>query len=356
MELKVRAVEAVEEKSIQEVEQQLLEQHEQKFSEETVAEVEEQEHPEYIAPELSEDDVLSFIKNKYGKDINSLDELTAARESEELPEDVSAYFKYKKETGRGIEDFVKLNKDIDDSDPDTLLKEYFFATEEGLDAEDIESMMEDFIIDEDFDEESDVKKKKIARKKIIAKAKKYFEEQKEMYRVPLESRGSSISESQAEEIEAYKQYIESAKTYEEETNRKRDWFHKKTEDVFGSEFKGFEFTLDDKKIVFSPGDAAELKKIQSNPQSFISKYLDENGMIDDAAGYHRSLSLAMNPDKFAKFFYEQGKAEATDDGMRKIKNINMSERSTPQVTSKGGFQVKSLNDSSGRGLKIKSKN
>ena len=356
MELKVRAVEAVEEKSIQEVEQQLLEQHEQKFSNEPVEEVEEQEQPEYIAPELSEDDVLSFIKNKYGKDINSLDELTAARESEELPEDVSAYFKYKKETGRGIEDFVKLNKDIDDSDPDTLLKEYFFATEEGLDAEDIESMMEDFIIDEDFDEESDVKKKKIARKKIIAKAKKYFEEQKEMYRVPLESRGSSISESQAEEIEAYKQYIESAKTYEEETNRKRDWFHKKTEDVFGSEFKGFEFTLDDKKIVFSPGDAAELKKIQSNPQSFISKYLDENGMIDDAAGYHRSLSLAMNPDKFAKFFYEQGKAEATDDGMRKIKNINMSERSTPQVTSKGGFQVKSLNDSSGRGLKIKSKN
>ena len=237
-----------------------------------------------------------------------------------------------------------------------MLKEYFFATEEGLDAEDIESMMEDFIIDEDFDEESDVKKKKIARKKIIAKAKKYFEEQKEMYRVPLESRGSSISESQAEEIEAYKQYIESAKTYEEETNRKRDWFHKKTEDVFGSEFKGFEFTLDDKKIVFSPGDAAELKKIQSNPQSFISKYLDENGMISDAAGYHRSLSLAMNPDKFAKFFYEQGKAEATDDVMRKTKNINMSERSTPQVTSKGGFQVKSLNDSTGKGLKIKSKN
>ena len=354
MELKVRAVEAVEEKSIQEVEQQLLEQHEEKFSEETVEQ--EEEHPEYIAPELREEDVLSFIKNKYGKDINSLDELTAARESEELPDDVSAYFKYKKETGRGIEDFVKLNKDFSDLDPDTLLKEYFFATEEGLDAEDIESMMEDFMIDEEFDEESDVKKKKIARKKTIAKAKKYFEEQKEMYRVPLESRRSSISESESEEIEAYKQYIESAKTYEEETNRKRDWFHKKTDDVFGSEFKGFEFTLDDKKIVFSPGDAAELKKIQSNPQSFISKYLDENGMISDAAGYHRSLSLAMNPDKFAKFFYEQGKAEATDDVMRKTKNINMSERSTPQVTSKGGFQVKTLNDSSGKGLKIKSKN
>ena len=32
----------------------------------------------------------------------------------------------------------------------------------------------------------------------------------------------------------------------------------------------------------------------------------------------------MNPEKFAKFFYEQGKADATEDVMRKTKNINMS--------------------------------
>ena len=46
MELKVRAVETVEDKTNQEVEQQLLEQHEQKFSNESVEEVEEQEQPE----------------------------------------------------------------------------------------------------------------------------------------------------------------------------------------------------------------------------------------------------------------------------------------------------------------------
>jgi hypothetical protein len=45
-------------------------------------------------------------------------------------------------------------------------------------------MMEDFIIDEDLDEESDIKKKKISTKKTIAKAKEYFEEQKEKYRIP----------------------------------------------------------------------------------------------------------------------------------------------------------------------------
>ena len=40
--------------------------------------------------------------------------------------------------------------------------------------------------------------------------------------------------------------------------------------------------------------------------------------------------------------------------MRKTKNINMSERKMPEVTSKGGTQFKSLNQDSGKGLKIKS--
>jgi len=367
MELKVKEVGVVEEKSVQEVEQELLKKHEESLSEEvkdTAVEetsventpVEETSVEDTPTPlELNEENVLSFIKNKYGRDINSLDELTAAQESEDMPEDVAAYYKYKKETGRGIDDYVKLSKDFNELTPDALLREYLIATEEGLDSEDIDMLMEDYSYDEDIDDDSDIKKIKIARKKTIAKAKKYFNEQKEKYRVPLESSGSSISESDSKDLEAYKQYIESSKTYEEEVQRKRDWFYKKTDNVFGSEFKGFEFTLDDKKVTYSPGDATELKKAQSDPQNFIGKFLNDDGLMEDAVGYHKALSIAMNPDKFAKFFYEQGKAEATDDVMRKTKNINMSERKTPEVTSKGGMQIKSLGNDSGRGLKIRSK-
>jgi hypothetical protein len=83
--------------------------------------------------------------------------------------------------------------------------------------------------------------------------------------------------------------------------------------------------------------------------------LDESGLIKDAVGYHRALSIAMNPDKFAKFFYEQGMADATDDVARKIKNVNMSERRAPEVAkSSDGIQVKALNPDSGRSLKIRS--
>ena len=356
MEFKVKEVGVVDSKSVQEVEQELLKKHEDSFNDDAEVvseEVIENEEPQ--KEELTEESVLSFIKNKYGRDISSLDELTAAKESEEMPEDVAAYYKYKKDTGRGFDDFAKLQVNHDEMDTDKLLRDYLFETEDGLDSEDIEMLMEDYSFDEELDDDSDIKKIKIARKKTIAKAKSYFNDQKEKYRVPLESSGSSISESDAEELEAYKQYTESAKTYEEEISRKRDWFHKKTDDVFGSEFKGFEFTLDDKKVTFSPGDATELKKIQSDPQNFISKFLNEDGLIDDAVGYHKALSIAMNPEKFANFFYSQGKAEATDDVIRKTKNINMSERKTPEITSKGGMQIKSLDKDSGRGLRIRSK-
>ena len=46
--------------------------------------------------------------------------------------------------------------------------------------------------------------------------------------------------------------------------------------------------------------------------------------------------------------------DATEDVMRKTKNINMSERKAPEVVTKGGLRVKSLSENSGRGLKIKS--
>lgn len=366
MELKVRAVET-EEKSQQEIEKVLLEKHEQEQEvvSETTPQVEETQAVEAETPtqetpksELSDDDVLSYIKNRYDKQIDSVDQLLAERqEAEELPEDVSAYLKYKKETGRGFNDYVSLNKDYDEMKPDQILREYLVATERGLDDEDIDTLMEAYSYDADLDDESAIKKIKLNKKKAIAKAKDHFESEKEKYRMPLESSGSSFSKEDQYKLEAYNQYIQESTSFEESLKKRKEIFQQQTNDVFGSEFKGFEFTLDENnKVTFSPGDASELKKAQSDATNFLKKFTDENGLIQDAAGYHRALALAMNPEKFAKFFYEQGKSVQADSTMRKMKNTDMSMRSAPEVTTKGGTQVKAMNPDSGRGLKIRSRN
>ena len=356
----VKVIDTGETKGVAEREAELLANHEAEAAAaaavEAAAVVEVNEEDGNNIPELKEEDVLSYIGKRYNKQINSFDDLMAERsQAEEMPEDVAAYMKYKKETGRGFEDFLKLKEDVDSMKPDDLLRGYLKSTQQGLDDDDIEVLMADYQYDEDLDDESTVKKVKIAKKKVVAEAKKFFNDQKEKYKMPLESRSAGISDEEKEEFNAYKQYMQQAKTIEEENNRKRQWFDQKTNEVFSNEFKGFEFDVNNRKLTFSPADVAELRKTQSTPQNFIQKFLDESGLIKDAAGYHRALSIAMNPDRFAKFFYEQGMSDATDDVTRKIKNINMSERrATEASTVSGGMQVKAVNPDSGRGLKIRS--
>ena len=204
MNIKVREVTDVVEKSKQQIEQELLDKHEaqqklefddnkeekqvvkevssepEQKSEEPVSDPEPTETVEEPVtettkveqsepPEIKETDVLSFIEKRYGKQIGSLEELTAEREeAEPLPEDVAAYFKYKKETGRSLEDYVKLQQDFSSMNPDSLLRQYLTVTEEGLDPEDIDSLMEEYDYDEEVDEPAAIKKLKLAKKKDIA--------------------------------------------------------------------------------------------------------------------------------------------------------------------------------------------
>ena len=266
----VKILDGNEQKGVAEVEKELLEKHEQEQLQ-AQAQLQPQEQAQPQEPEdLDEERVLSYIGKRYNKQINSFDELMSERQStEELPEDVSSFLKYKKETGRGMTDFMNLNKDYESMEPSKLVKDYLMSTQEGLDEDDVDAMMEEYTYDEEFDDESRIKKVKIERKKIINEAKKYFNSQKDKYKVPLESSAASMSDEDKEEYEAYRQYTKQAKTIDEENNRKRQWFTQKTDELFDNEFKGFEFNVDDKKITFNPGDASEVKKAQSNPQNFI---------------------------------------------------------------------------------------
>lgn len=363
MEIKVREVASIEPKGVQEMENLLLKKHEEELNNaepinvdtpaEPLGTIDNDPNPQG-ATELNEEDVLSYIGKRFNKEINSFDELMQERNQESMPEDVSAFLKFRKETGRGIQDFLKVNESIDSLSEDEVIKRYLKSSNSHLDDEDVDIMMDDYRFDEDLDDESDIKKIRLARKKIVAEAKSFLNQEKEKYRMPLESRQDSISDSDKEEIEAYKQSIANAKSFEEEQQRKKAWFDKQTEQLFNDEFKGFEFNINDKTFRFSAGDLTETKKHHTNPASFINKFLDENGLLKDTVGYHKALAVALNPEKFAKFFYEQGKADATDDVTRKIKNINMSERIAPQATIKEGVQVKEVNPDSGRNLKIRS--
>ena len=243
-------------------------------------------------------------------------------------------------------------------DDDQLLADYYGVIEEGLDAIDIQDLIEDkFSFDSELDEPKHIKKLKLAKKRELAKAKKYFNDQKDKYKIPLESSGSGLSDNDREKLDAYKSYVDESKTVQEAQKKRYDWFLEKTNEVFNNEFKGFEFSVGEKSFTYKPGDATEIKNIQKDVNNFVGKYMDDKGLIKDAQGYHKALSIAMNPEKYAKFFYEQGMADAVDNVSKKSKNINMDVRQASQSVSKDGLKIRAVGDTnSGRGLKIRSIN
>ena len=105
-------------------------------------------------------------------------------------------------------------------------------------------------------------------------------------------------------------------------------------------------------------NAKDVKETQSDINNFIKKFLNEKGEMSDAKGYHKSLFTAMNSDKIAQHFYEQGRADALKDSVAKAKNVDMNPRGVhSKTTTSNGITYKVLNPSTaGSGLKVKFKN
>ena len=369
-ELIVKAVDAQEQKSTAQVEEELLQKHEDQFVVSETSEVKEEkvevpkaeasikEEPAVEAEtksSFSDEDVLSHIKERYGKTINSIDELFEEREaSPELPEDVAAYFKYKKETGRSLEDFVKLNKDYSKIDQNELLASFYKAKDDYLDDEDIEGLLEEFEYDEEFDEAKDIKKKKLAKKKATAEARKFFDEQKSQYEIPLESSKGGIDEETQKRLDEYQQSLQQVKEHEEKTSQSRATYLKKLDEVFNEEFKGFEFKVEDQVLSYTPSTSEDLKKTNGDFMNFVKSYVGDDGQLEDYKGFHRALAIANHPDKFAKFFYEKGMSDAVTADAHKTKNVDLSMKKSPEVSVKGGAQIKSVSTSSdGNRLRIR---
>lgn len=369
-EFKVKAVE-FEEKSVSEKEAELLEGLETHSDPDGVVKVDLSQDASTIEPitegnpdpvqelDLDDNKVLSYLGKRWNKEITSLDELVQERsQAEELPEDVSAFLKYKRETGRGIEDFMKLNVDYSSMDEDTLLYQYAKEQNPGLDPDEVKFELETkFSYDEDFDDDKHIKKVKLERKKELNKAREYFNSLKEQYKVPLESREAFVPQEEREAYESYKQYKQTATSEQEEQQKRSKYFADKTNELFSDKFEGFKFNIDENKAVtFKPADAKTLLNEQSSLSNFVNKFLNEEGYLKDAELFHRAIAIASNPEKFAKFFYEKGMTEAVETVSKESKNIDMTRQAT-QMTKKtdGTFQVRAVEPSYGNRLVIKQK-
>ena len=269
-----------------------------------------------------------------------------------LPENIEKLVSFMEETGGTIEDYARLNTDYSSINNELLLKEYYKKSRPHLDAEEIEFLMEDeFSYDEEEDDERDIRKKKLAFKEEVAKAKGFLEDLKTKYYDEIKLR-SNVSKDQSEAQDFFNRY----KKTEETNAEKHARFKSNTKGLFNGEFKGFEYNVGEKRFRYGIQNQEQVAEKQSDINNFLGKFLDKDGNVADTAGYHKALYTAMNSDKIAQHFYEQGKADAVKEVIASSKNPSSAQpRQAPGDVFINGLKVKAISGFDSSKLRIQTK-
>jgi len=249
-----------------------------------------------------------------------------------------------------MNDYIRLNADYENVDENVLLKEYYKNSKPHLNDEEISFIMEEnFKVDEDYDEEREVRRKKLAKKEEVAKAKNFLEDLKSEYYEEIKLRPTVNNEmSKASE------FFNRHKQEQEVAKKRHEDFKSVTKNYFSEEFKGFDFAVGEKAFRYSVNNPNEVAEAQSDISNVLKKFLNEKGEVVDYKGYHKAMYAARNADTIANHFYEQGKADATRDVIAKSKNINSEVRQTktPDDIYMNGFKVKAVKGMDSSKLKI----
>jgi len=263
-----------------------------------------------------------------------------------LPENIQKLVDFMEDTGGDITDYVNLNRDLTALDDSDVLDEYYRNTKPHLSASERSFLLEDkFGFDEDMDDERTIKSKKIALKEQVAEARAYLDKQKTKYYEEIKA-GSKLTSEQQKAVDFFNRYNKES----EETNKlaesSKKVFQQKTNNLFNENFKGFDYSVGDKKYRFNVKNVDDVKQTQGDINNFIEKYLNKDRQLSDAKGYHKSLFTAMNADAVAQHFYEQGKADAIKDTVAKGKNIDVTPRGVHGNEQTGGIKAKVLGENS----------
>ena len=222
--------------------------------------VEEKAAPEQpvVLEEITEEEVQEKVEDLQEDIVEAIEE--QKQTGIELPDNIQKVVDFVNETGGSLEDYVKLNQDVDALNEEQLLVEYYQNTRPHLDPSEINFLIEDkFAIEEDVEDERDIKRKKLARKEELANAKNHLNGLKTKYYEEIKA-GSRLLPEQQKAVDFFNRYNKDKEVAEKQTQT----FNNKTNQVFNDDFKGFEYKVGDKRDRFNVKNPNEVKNTQGN--------------------------------------------------------------------------------------------
>lgn len=270
--------------------------------------------------ELSDERVLTYLSEKLGREVKSLDDLTPAEAAEvpEEDEEIKAIKEWKERTGRPVTDFYKFQKDYDSMDAAEAVRENLRLKYPDFTAEEIELEMQDLIADPDLDTDQEIARKNLRLKKESITAKQELNKYKSTFNTPVEPK---LTKEQQDAMSFYKQYQEQSQKSSEAVKQYQEGITSET-----AKIKSIPLSLSDDlsiDLTLSPEDAKALpKQIMETPQWF-----NEDGSYNTSAIVQDAIKMR-HFDKAVKLAYEQGVASGREQEDADSRNVTLGNRQT----------------------------
>jgi hypothetical protein len=304
---------------------------------------------EIQAPQVTidADTVKSFLKENYGIEAESLDDLKP-KEQKKLDPLAEKLQEFIEKTGNtDINAFLESQRDWSQENESTRLMAYLQIENPDLSQQQLNRLFNKRYstegLDPEYEADADaILDKEIALKQDLRKADAVLEQRKQDFMV---NRGSEdlLPEDVKGKLSEFDRIAQEQKNYQDAVKRQQETFVAKTNELFTGEFEGFKVTVDGKEYKIKPQDVVATKTKQSDVGNIINKYFDkETGIITDPVGYHKAIFFADNPELAAKHFIEIGRAEEAERAERESKNITEGMKSIPPVNGKPAFVVEKV--------------
>lgn len=281
---------------------------------------------------VDESAVLQYLSDKFGKEINSLDDLTASQRRTLSP-NVESFLKWHEATGYDDPNLWYRTQSIDYNtldDKDVIIEDYIIN--KGLTQEQAEVYYEKHFgeeaIDEDMLDEAEIQKLRkfnraaqVERQLAAKESRQRFNELKQRFATPKEGYDPNAKGGNQGQQSALN---EQAKQFWQENATK-----------VSESLKEFVIPIGDNKgYRMSFSDYVKQNSDQINDvQKFFGKFIDKKTNAWDVDKLIKAAAFYENRDTIAKSIYKQGLSDGSKQVVTSGKNLNFdsTERSTPDA-------------------------
>lgn len=292
---------------------------------------------------IDESKVLSFLSQKLGREINSIDDLTKKEQSNLDPE-VESFVKWSQETGYKDPMLWKQTQQTDFKsldDKSIIIEDYILN--KGLNREEAELYYErnygEEVLDEDLMSEDEISKlqkqnrvKQIDRQLAARESRQRLESLKQKFSQPADGYDKNARGNQSQEA----------------VTQEAKMFWQKSAEAASQELNEFVVPIGDNKgYKFSLGDYAKQKQTSfSDIESFFGEFVDKTTNSWNVNKLIKATALADNMELIAKSIYKQGLSDGAKGVVTSGKNLKFdsTEKSTPDAQRKSQLEDKVKRD------------